>query len=107
MPLTSPWAAKSPKKRIKIIDIPYDGTKPSHLEFSIAKLEVSNGKGGVKLVNAIRHDRSHWSKNPDNGYPITQGGNASWFILPDDFKFTIPKKMNRYVIIYKRINQHK
>jgi hypothetical protein len=83
MALTPPSAAIYPKSRIKrIIQILYDGTQPGHLEFSIAELELHNGE----KVRGIRYDRSTWSNNPENGYPLVRGGRPSWFILPNDLK---------------------
>ncbi|MEX8546612.1 MAG: hypothetical protein V5804_03340 [Mucilaginibacter sp.] len=88
MALIPPVDAKHPKSRIKRVhNVLYDGTKPGNLEFSIAELELHSGK----IVKGIRYDRSWWSVNPEKGYPLVQGGLPSWFILPDNFQFIIPK----------------
>lgn len=88
MALTSPNEAIYPKKRIKKISkVLYDGTQPNENEFSIAELELLDGR----KVIGIRHDRNEWNKNTEeNGYPVVRGGRPSWFILPD-IKFLLPK----------------
>lgn len=80
MALTPPSKAIYPKKHIKSVKVLYDGTKPPHLEFSIAELEFIDGSKTI----GIRHDRNEWNDNTEeNGYPVVRGGLPSWFIMPD------------------------
>jgi hypothetical protein len=80
MPLTPPSQAIYPKKYIKKVNVLYDGTKPPYNEFSIAELELHDGKKAI----GIRHDRNTWNeKNQNKGYPTVRGGRPSWLIVPD------------------------
>ena len=86
MALTPPSEAIYPKSRFKKITVLYDGTLPTHMEFSIAEIELHNGETAI----GIRHDRNEWNDNTEeNGYPVVRGGRPSWFILPD-LKTLIP-----------------
>lgn len=84
MALTSPHEAIYPKSRFKSVKVLYDGTKKPKHEFSIAEIELKDGK----KVIGIRHDRNEWNENTkENGYPVVRGGRPSWFIIPNVNEF--------------------
>jgi hypothetical protein len=80
--MVDPNTIKSPKSQIEDVEVIYNGTlevAPNDLEFSIAKLKLRNGN----IAYGIRHDRSYWSSDIENGYPVARGIYPCWFILPN------------------------
>ena len=80
MPLIPPSSVIYPKSRFKNIRVLYDGTKSPYNEFSIAELELIDGRKTIGL----RQDRNKWNESDEEkGYPTCRPGNPTWFIIPD------------------------